>query len=251
MNTLVGRIEAQGPELTARVTTEMYADPFWLERFGERGKRFTVEDGHFHLSHLGQALVARDVEVFNGYARWLRTLLTSRGMCSLHLAENFERLARAIGDQVEDSGAAVEYLVAGRTALAYGEGAPRELEQAREALVTRTLVSLVVAEPGWTTRWPGDGKHEALRDLRYLLCYLGDSLALGRPETFSAHALWLEGFWRRRGFPSQHVEQTLAALGHALAQDATLSAELRRAADETLSTATRQLAAASAQERPA
>jgi hypothetical protein len=243
MTALAQRIEEQGPALTARVTAEMYADPFWFERFGERGRRFAMEDGQFHLSHLGQALVARDVEVFNVYARWLRTVLTSRGMCSLHLAENFERLARAIGEQVEDSAAAVEYLVAGRTALGYTEGPPRELERAREALVTRTLVALVVSEPTWTTRWPGDGKHEALRDLRYLVCYLGDSLALGRPETFGAHALWLEGFWSRRGFPPRHVEHTLAALAPGLAQDATLSAELRRSAVETLSAAARRLAA--------
>lgn len=249
MNALVRRIDERAPALTARVTAEMYSDPFWLERFGERGKRFTVEDGHFHLSHLNQALVARDVEVLTGYARWLRTLLTSRGMCSLHVAENFERLARALADDVEDSAAAVEYLVAARAGLAYTEGPARELEQAREGLVTRTLVTLVVSEPGWTERWPGDGRHESQRDLRYLVCYLCDSLALARPETFAAHALWLEGFWNRRGFPPRHVAQTLTALNDTLTKDATLSAALRGAVEHTLSAAVRQLAAAGAPSR--
>jgi hypothetical protein len=251
VSALVRRIDERAAALTARVTAEMYTDPFWLERFGERGKRFTVEDGHFHLSHLSQALVASDVEVLAAYARWLRTLLTSRGMCSLHVAENFERLARAIADEVEDSAAAVEYLVAARVALAYTEGPARELEQARDGLVTRALVALVVSEPGWTERWPGDGRHEAQRDLRYLLCYLGDSLALARPETFSAHALWLAGFWSRRGFPPAHVTQTLSALSEILGKDATLSAALRDAVEQTLSASLRQLAATTPGEQTA
>lgn len=38
-----------------RSTDARYEDPFWLERFGERGHRFADEYGLHHVAHLIEA----------------------------------------------------------------------------------------------------------------------------------------------------------------------------------------------------
>ena len=74
--------------LSQRVLDHMYENPFWMERYGERGRRFANEDSLHHINYLDQALAGGDAAVFTRYAQWLRTVLVSRGMCSEHLAEN-------------------------------------------------------------------------------------------------------------------------------------------------------------------
>ena len=101
---LVARLDASAERLTTRVLAEMYADPFWHARFGERADRYGRQDGRFHVDYVIQALQADDVGIIEHYARWLQQVLTSRGMCTRHLAENFARLADAIRDEAWPDG---------------------------------------------------------------------------------------------------------------------------------------------------
>ena len=89
-------LKARARELSQQVLDRMYENPFWMERYGERGRRFANEDSLHHIDYLDQALAAGDAGVFTRYARWLRSVLVSRGMCTEHLAENFRLLAEAI-----------------------------------------------------------------------------------------------------------------------------------------------------------
>ena len=84
--------------LSQSVLDRMYENPFWMERYGERGRRFANEDSLHHVSYLVAALASGDAAVFERYAQWLRSVLVSRGMCSEHLGENFRLLASAIAD---------------------------------------------------------------------------------------------------------------------------------------------------------
>ena len=86
MSSLIERLEASAPELARRSIAEMYDNPFWQERFGSRGRENADRDGQYHVSYLIQALAARDASVLTNYARWLQTLLVSRGMSSRHIA---------------------------------------------------------------------------------------------------------------------------------------------------------------------
>ena len=88
MSTLVERLQAKAPELGRRAIAEMYQNPFWQERFGAHGRENADKDGQFHLSYLIQALVASEAGVLTNYARWLQTLLVSRGMCTRHSADS-------------------------------------------------------------------------------------------------------------------------------------------------------------------
>jgi hypothetical protein len=200
---LVAGLAAAGPALTARVLDEMYRNPFWDERFGARGRVFAEQDGQFHLSYLSQALIANDAAVLTTYARWLQQLLTTRGMCTRHIVENFERLGRAIGDSVADSATAVAFLGAAVDALRYDAGLAREIQDAADALVDAAVHRRALA--GW---------HE---HLRYHVSYLADALAQQRPETFTSYHVWMEGFLERHHGHGARLRDAVAALDEAIA----------------------------------
>lgn len=152
-------------ELSERVTAEMYADPFWQHRYGDRGRAHSRTDGHFHVKYLAEAVESTDPRVFASYARWLRELLVSHGMCTRHVAETFNRLAAAIDERGwPDRMRAIAILHAGVQALVYRDGPASQLDRLR-----------VQAQP------------EA--ELDTLLSYLADSVAFEQPNRFRDHVV--------------------------------------------------------------
>jgi hypothetical protein len=228
MSALAERIEAKASELGRRAIAEMYQNPFWQERFGARGREMSDQDSQFHLSYLIQALTASQPEVLTRYARWLQTLLVSRGMCSRHIDENFERLARAIGEQISEPEPAIELLRAARQALIYERGPERELMLSAEPLAERVVDALWSRQPSWfsaASSYPSlatfESIHQAERarcksDVLDYIAYLADALHAARPELFEAHAAWMHGFAARRHGTGARVEETLRALSDCL-----------------------------------
>jgi len=174
---LADRLLAIAEELTTSVLAEMYRDPFWYARFGApRAARHGRQDGHFHLSYVAEALRAGDAGVMERYARWLQQVLTTRGMCTRHLAENFDRLGQAVAARgVPDAARAVELLAAATAALRYDGGPARALQDRADAIAG------------------GDA------ELLTLISYLADAVALARPALFADHAGWYAGFVEQRG----------------------------------------------------
>lgn len=161
---LIERIEAAAEALTTRVLGEMYKDPFWHARFGERADKHGRQDGLFHIKYLKEALIANDAHVMEEYARWLQALLTTRGMCTLHLDENFERLAVAIRETIEDSEPAVRMLEAARKAMSYPPSPARTLQD-----------------------------HVFPAELRYFASYAADALHLNMPNVFTDYVAFVGG----------------------------------------------------------
>ena len=206
MTGLIERLQTQSVPLARRAIAEMYQNPFWQDRFGTRGRELTEQDGALHLSYLLQALAASDPSVLTSYARSLQTQLVSRGMCSRHISEHFERLERAIADLVPESDPAGELLRAARQALTYDEGLGRELQLLSDPLAEKTLDALESRQPSWFSaassyvsmasfesilqaeraRWKGD--------LLELISYLADALRADRLELFSAHVVYSSWF---------------------------------------------------------
>lgn len=152
-------IEAS-PELSERVTAEMYADPFWQHRYGDRGRAHSRTDGDFHVKYLAEAVESADPRVFASYARWLRELLVSHGMCTRHVTETFNRLATAIDDRGwPDRTRAIAILHAGVQALVYRDGPAAQLDRLR-------------------------AQAQAEAELDTLLSYLADSVAFEQPNRF-------------------------------------------------------------------
>ena len=192
---LLRLLETHGHAISQRVLDDMYReDPFWTKRFGDRGRRHADEDSDFHMQYLRRAVDANDPDVMVRYATWLRDVLVSRGMCSRHLAENFERLARAIEAHAWDGGG---------KAVAIVDGAAGALEY-RAGTAARAVQDL---------RFPDDGRH--------LASYLADAVARGNSTLFVDHVVWLA-----RELPGDGgiagLDRALAALGETLGRDAAL-----------------------------
>jgi hypothetical protein len=207
----IAALVARAAELVAEVTAETYRDdPFWDDRYGARGRRYTTEDGQYHVTYLAEALRANDPAIIERYATWLRSVLTSRGMCSRHLVENLERLGGAIARAGLDvNGTPGRFLARARAALVWPAGSARFLDEAAEELAARAIESLPGPSPmGRSTR-----RDEVLD----LISYAADALALRREEAFVGHVQWAAGFLARRSVPARELTRTLAALADALA----------------------------------
>ncbi|QQR44787.1 hypothetical protein JKA73_01120 [Myxococcus xanthus] len=195
MESVSKSVEARADRLATASQEALYQDPFWAARYGlERAQRFGDEDARFHVRYLVQALDEHLPSVLEGYARWLRTLLVSRGMCSRHLDRHFAGLAAAL--EAEGWGPGSEphdYVGAARQALRYQEGPARLLEEeapelARAATARLTLYIIPEDQP------------RLEEELQLQLSYVADALAAGKPDLLGDHVRWYAGFWPRRGF---------------------------------------------------
>jgi hypothetical protein len=93
------------------VTEGIYRDyPSLLERFGEQGRQKCREDNEHHIKHLQTAITMDDHQFFIDYAHWLNGILTSRGMKTDHLVDNFERLHTAFKSTKGESNEYIEML---------------------------------------------------------------------------------------------------------------------------------------------
>jgi hypothetical protein len=81
---------------------------------------------------------------------------------------------------------------------------------------------------------------ELVFDLRHLVSYLADALALGAPATLVAHARWADGFMAGRGRPRGYLRHALAALADAAGD--VLAADVTAAARTYLASAAAELA---------
>lgn len=209
--------------LNAAAVADEHRDPFWADRYGERGHRFMVSDGVHHFNYLAEALRAGSNHVLEKYARWLRSVLVTRGMCSEHLADGFRIRARhitALGwpdaqpavDALHAAAASLAYTDPPAAALALGPGDP--LPPAC-AVLTRHLAV--------------DAVHH---DARHLLSYVADALVLARPDLLRDHLAWRVGFERRRGRRDTYLPALLAALADHASTSSPPAHELLRAAVE-------------------
>lgn len=93
------------------VTEGIFRDyPSLLEKFGEQGREKCREDNEHHIKHLQTASVMEDEQFFIDYAHWLNGILTSRGMKTDHLIDNFERLHKAFNSTNEENKGYIETL---------------------------------------------------------------------------------------------------------------------------------------------
>jgi hypothetical protein len=210
MTALSGIVERDGPALSRKVLDEMYRDPFWTERYGDRGRRHANEDSDFHLRYLSRALAAGDAGVLRRYAVWLREVLATRGMCTRHLDENFRLLARGIGGQDwPDRDTAVAFLAEAREALTHDAAEARALQQRSEALADAIAREFRKRSPkGWKRDARGDA---ALReDAANYVSYIADAVAFGGSETLVNHTRWLATHVRSHGAGPEDMAVFLA-----------------------------------------
>ena len=192
----------QEQQIAAEAMHRMYQDPFWDARFGERGRKFAVQDGLHHLNYLEAALTADDTGVLIKYAQWLRSVLVPRGMCSLHLVENLARIGEVLAERgLDPDGRARRFLGEACAALLHAGGFD-EAQVAREAALVHPA-----------------GAHE----LRVLLSFLGDALALNDAKPFQLYLAWARPWYPQRGLDAAKL---LSALRAPLARASPLAARI-------------------------
>jgi len=205
---LLLRLRAEAPALNLAAVDEEYKDPFWWDRYGERGRRFMIEDGQHHYSYVAEAVAAGSTGLMVRYARWLRGVLTSRGMCSEHLADGFRIRARVLAARGwDDVAPALAAFAAGEAALRHDEGP----------------AAGVVPEYGQRVELPATlagSDAELQHEARTLLSYLADALADERPQRLREHLAWRRGFDARRGRGEDHSPALLRALAPTLPPNA-------------------------------
>ena len=87
-------------QIIEAVTDDIYqAYPDLIERYGEYGRRKTLEDNEHHLKHLETSVSLGNPQFFIDYAQWLDGILTARGMTTALLIDNFERLLNIFSSQ--------------------------------------------------------------------------------------------------------------------------------------------------------
>lgn len=189
--------------LATEVHDAMYRDPFWMERFGEAGVRYSLEDAAHHVRYLADAIDAAQPSVFTDYVVWVRGVLTTRGMCTLHLDRALGHLGDAIEARgLDAAGDARRTLESGRRALVYVDGDARGIQLAADGIAGR-----VAGAP--------DAAALDMDETRHLLSYAADAAAVGEDRVFVDHVKWLRGWLARRGVAGARFDALLFALEEA------------------------------------
>ena len=79
------------------------AHPDWLVRYGDRARRFGIEDAGFHIEFLAAAIEAGHDSLFAEYVRWTAGVLAARGIAPVFLAENLEQVGSLLAVELTDS----------------------------------------------------------------------------------------------------------------------------------------------------
>lgn len=106
---------AEQKEAIARsVTGLLYAEMPWLvDKYGERGRLKCLQDMRYNLEYLAPAVELDDPELFVRYARWVDSVLRSRGVPTGELARSFQLMASDVAarlprDEAETVAACLE-----------------------------------------------------------------------------------------------------------------------------------------------
>lgn len=149
----------------------------------------------------------------------LRLKAETRGMCTRHVEENFQRLAAAV--EAERFPEAAEAVALLEQALRYHHPVARELQERAPELASTAVTRVLDRHPDWAPA--PTSRRRCEDDALYHLSYLADAVANGRDELFVQYVCWVAGFLERFRVPREHTPALLAELDRAI--EANLSPE--------------------------
>ncbi len=124
---LADRLQQLKPEVAEQVTQVfLERHPEWLLKYGERARKYGIEDAQFHIDFLRGAIEAGSSQAFEDYCEWAAGLLKSRGIGSHFLVENLMQIETAVCWSLPAKAQAVVALMmqAGRTACGREKARP-------------------------------------------------------------------------------------------------------------------------------
>jgi methanogenic corrinoid protein MtbC1 len=126
---LADRLQKLKPEVAEDVTRIfLEKHPEWLSKYGERARKFGIEDARFHIDFLRGAVEARSIQAFEDYCEWAAGLLKSRAIASHFLVENLMQIETALrsGLSSEEQTVVARIMEAGRAACDREKNRPAE-----------------------------------------------------------------------------------------------------------------------------
>lgn len=109
-------IDRRRDELAEKITARHYElQPELAARYGERGRAKCLQDAHYHLSYLSEAIAASLPSLFADYVAWAKVMLEARNVPAEDLARNLEVIRDTLREQLpsEVSAVADEYIRSG------------------------------------------------------------------------------------------------------------------------------------------
>jgi hypothetical protein len=115
------RLVAEKDALALAIADALYRErPELAARYGEAGRAKCVQDMRYNVEHLAPAVALDDPAMFGGYARWLASLLTARGIPAEEIERSLVLTRAEIGVRFppDEAAAARPALEAGLAVLA-------------------------------------------------------------------------------------------------------------------------------------
>ena len=230
-------IEAVRRPVVEAALIDQYRNPFWEDRYGERGHVFSNQDNHYHLDFLIAAIKTDNQASFSDTIQWLQILLVHRGMCSRHICQNLDslkdHLQAALPQHWENI---APYWQAGYRGLEYEHPACRALEAQAESIANAATRRIYGGDSFWMKQYGERGQVLCHEDNLFHLSYLEDAIGASAEHIFGKYLAWLTGFMAKRGIVGSHIQIDLHILAEEIAH--VLPAELANPFDAILSAVT-------------
>jgi hypothetical protein len=119
------QLKPEAAEKATRIFLERH--PEWLLKYGERARKFGIEDAGFHIDFLRGAVETGSVQAFEDYCEWAAGLLKSRAIASHFLVENLMQIETALGARLSphEQTVVARMMEAGRAACDREKTRPR------------------------------------------------------------------------------------------------------------------------------
>lgn len=137
--------------LAEAVTAEHYRQhPELEQRYGAKGREKCLQDAHYHLSYLSEAVAADRPALFADYVAWAKAMLAGRGIPAADLANNLQIFKQTLRQNLSQSSSLItsDYLDAGLTRLNAAENNPASFIRASEnslAALARAFLDALLA----------------------------------------------------------------------------------------------------------
>jgi len=212
-------LEEKRLTLVETTVTQLWANPFWQDRFGERGKRYFYEDSNYHIDTLITVIHMDSPQFLTQHYAWLRGVLVHRGMCSRHLLQTLTVFDEQVAAQLPTFWDSIRaYAATAYDGLVYADPACQILAQAEERLAVQVTQRILQEKPAWALRLGTRGEALCYEDVRYHLSFLQDALGFQEPQIFTDYLAWISGFLEARRLTPQMLHLSLSYLAQEIEQ---------------------------------
>jgi hypothetical protein len=204
-------LENARQEIVTGVVAELAANPYWADRFGDRGLQFIQQDCQAHMDTLISSIQIDQPGFMPKHYKWLQGVLVHRGLCSRHLYETISAFDRQISEKLPGFWSSIHpFQLPAYAGLAYEASVCRALAHQEEHIAARAAQRICSENLEWTLRLGVQGEALCLRENRYYLSFLQDALGWQNPQLFTDYLAWFSSYKEARRIMPQMLNHALA-----------------------------------------